>query len=229
MTTFTARSLGCFLCALGLFLVSAASAQQLQRLSVSPSNIRPGQTVTITLETKKIGGDTAFWCGVKMVFGDSSDQSIRIGQNGDADQRLQIQKTFDRPGTYTISVNPEFISRGLRSAVPCSGSVSAVSVTVLDPIAEKQRSEGERLRLENERLRNEQSLRLQRERQDTLNREAELRRREAEIELQRREADLRRREEALRSQPPQAPTTPIAPQQKRGPAEPQKSKADSLL
>ena len=216
-------------CSISMFCGTAGFAQQLQRLTATSPTVLVGQVATLTLETRKIGGDRVFWCGVNVAFGDGSQQAIRIGQNGDADQRLQIQKTYDRPGTYTVSVTPEFISRGLRSAVPCDGSVNTVSISVSDPSADNQRREAERLRLENERLRNEQSLRLQRERQDAVNRDAELRRREVEIELQRREADLRRREEMLKSQPPQPPVVPNAPQQKKSPVEQQKSKADSLL
>ena len=188
-------------------------AQTLTRLTTESQRIPMNTPVTILLEYRVQDQN---WCGVTVDYGNGSRDSIRIGHEQDTASPIRRTVTFSAVGTYTIRAEGTAISRGLRSAVPCQGSVQPLVLTVFDLTAEreKERAAAEaRMRLEVERRARIKAEEAQREKEQQ-RRAMEAR----ELDLKRKELEIReqalRREEAARRQPadrkPAAEAAPAA-------------------
>lgn len=214
---------------LSLGLVSLeVGAQTLTRLTTESQRIPMNTPVTILLEYRVKDQN---WCGVTVDYGNGSRDSIRIGHEQDTASPIRRTVTFSAVGTYTIRAEGTALSRGLRSAVPCEGSVQPLVLTVFDLAAEKEkeraaaearmrldlerraRIKAEETQREKERAAAEAQVRLEVERQarikaEEAQRQSEQQRRAMEareLDLKRKELEAReqalRREEAARRQP----------------------------
>jgi flagellar biosynthesis GTPase FlhF len=199
-------------------------AQTLMRLTTESQRIPMNTPVTILLEYR---AQDPNWCGVTVDYGNGSRQSIRIGHEQDTTSPIRRTVTFSAVGTYTIRAEGTFLSRGLKSAQPCQGSVQPLVVTVFDLAAEKEKERAEAqikaqleaaekarqdAERERERVEAEARARLEAERQARVRAEEAQRQSEEqkkaiearELELKRKELELReqalRREEAARRQ-----------------------------
>ncbi len=102
-------------------LPSLAWAQELQTLTVEPSNARVGQEVVMTAT---FDVSRAMDCNVRVEFGDGAQQNFVVNQPKDA--TLTLRHRYATPGRYSISVLP-------RTAMPklkCSGDDRKVQVNV---------------------------------------------------------------------------------------------------
>lgn len=212
------------LISLGVTAPETATSQSLMRLTTESLRVAMNAPVTILLEYKPQDPN---WCGLTIDFGNGTKQSLRIGHEQDVASPIRRTVTFSAVGTYTIRAEGTFLSRGLRSAQPCQGSVQPLVVTVFDLAAEKEkeriaaetkaqleaaekaRQDAER---ERQRVESEAKARLEAERQARIKAEEAQRQSEnqkkaaeaRELELKRRELELReealKREEAARRQ-----------------------------
>ena len=81
------------------------------------------------------GTDVA--CSVEVDFGDGSKpRKVRA-----EDVPTIFYKNFSRPGSYTVQVKGEQMTRFLRSLNPCQGVPVSFAVTVVDPEGERSRRE----------------------------------------------------------------------------------------
>jgi hypothetical protein len=81
------------------------------------------------------------WCGFFIDWGDGEKhQSFRIGKSPDINSPVSRDRSYSRPGSYTIRAYGAFVSKGLNSAEGCKGAPKSVTVTVIDPVAEQLRA-----------------------------------------------------------------------------------------
>lgn len=158
------------------------------------------------------GSNSVVWCGLQVRWGDGQEQSLRIGDDQYKSSPAIVTHSYTRAGNFRVDVEGRFISRGLRSAVPCDGRPYPIDVTVVD-----KQAQAEVQRQEAERLQREQQVEAERQRAEQSRQEADRRQREfaeKELELKRRELTMKeemlKREEELRRRQAAAPA-PVAP------------------
>ncbi len=123
--------LGSLLCLSAAFLYSSVSqAQTLSGFKTNLDRVAVNAPVTALIDFQTAGNGV---CGLAIDWGDGKGpQNIRVGRDPDAQSPVSRQRSYDKPGTYTIKAEGVFVSRGLNSAPACQGSLSPVSVTVFD-------------------------------------------------------------------------------------------------
>jgi hypothetical protein len=172
------------------------------------------------------------WCGVTIDYGNGASTDIRLGLNGDADLRYIAQYAYPNPGSYTATVKGKGITRGLKSAIPCSGSALKVNVNVVDLELIRVQMELERTkreqaardaadRIEKDNFEKQKQLEAQRKEQ-----EADAKNRELERKIKALEESKSKNAAPVRPAPPQ-PASKSEPKTDTAPAK--KPKADSIL
>lgn len=126
---------------LALFTLNTAIAQTLTGFQTSVDRVPVNTPVTALVEFQEADRN---WCGFYIDWGDGKEpQSFRIGRKPDLASPVSRQRSFDRPGTYTLKAYGAFVSKGLQSAEKCAGTLQPITVTVFDPAIEKrERSSG---------------------------------------------------------------------------------------
>ncbi len=214
------RATALALCFLGPLMVGA---QTLQSVTVSKGVVNINEDFDLTVNLAQIG-DQPIWCGLRVVYGDGRTQDIRVGNDPHRTLPLKLSHRYAGSGVFTVKVSGVYLSRGLKSAVPCSGADQSVAVRVKDPavdeaarrledMAQREQLERQRLQQETERLAREKQELEARQRQvqerERLARERELQ--ERERALQEREAAANRREAERKAAPAPAPAAAPAP------------------
>jgi hypothetical protein len=220
-----------------LLLVLDASANEIKSFSANTIQSSPGAQVSFTVESVKSSSSSTLWCGVTIDYGNGASTDIRLGLNGDADLRYIAQYAYPNPGSYTATVKGKGMTRGLKSAIPCSGSALKVNVNVVDP-------ELIRVQMELERTKREQAIREQvaRDSADRIEKDNFEKQKQLEAQRKEQEADAKNRElerkikaleeskskiaAPVRPAPPQ-PASKSEPKTDTAPAK--KPKADSIL
>ena len=103
---------------------TAASAQRLDSVSVTPANARPGEAVNITARFDVSGGLN---CAARVHFGDGQTKDIKINQEKDANYALSY--SYAKAGTYTVKIEPKTALPTLK----CLGANQEAKVTVVAP------------------------------------------------------------------------------------------------
>jgi hypothetical protein len=117
--------------AFALFIAGDSLAQTLTGFKVSPTRVEVGAPLTALIEYRAVGKP---FCGVMIDWGDGeSPQGIRVGREPDNDSPISRQRSYKKPGTYTIKAYGAYLPRGLNSADECSGQLSAVTISVFEP------------------------------------------------------------------------------------------------
>ena len=118
-------------CALSLLIVTSSYSQEVLNLKTNVNRVALHAPVTLQIEFQPAGSS---FCGLAIDWGDGKEpQRLRLGRESDSQSPATRQRSFDKPGSYTISVNGVFVSRGLNSAAACQGSFQPIVVTVYDP------------------------------------------------------------------------------------------------
>jgi hypothetical protein len=89
-------------------------------------------SIQVDLAPRSDGGA---YCGLEVQFGDGEAKTLRIGDNGLADIPLRVEHTYAKSGEYFIRVDGKLSPRGLKTALPCSGSRQELKVIVSDSAA----------------------------------------------------------------------------------------------
>lgn len=109
---------------------SWAFSQEIQSFSVEPERVVEGTEAVFKVNFAKSVTNTNVWCGLRIEFGDGNSKNIRVGENGDKDLNFTYKYTYPNVGTYTASVVGVFMSRGLKSAIGCTGNKRPYTVVV---------------------------------------------------------------------------------------------------
>ncbi|MES2150991.1 MAG: hypothetical protein V4508_14525 [Pseudomonadota bacterium] len=112
-----------------------AHGQSIVKASVSKPTVQIGEELSLVIEFPQ--GVLSGWCGVRVDFGNGSSRDLRVGENGAADFPLRLAHRYPTPGSYTIRVTGQALSRGFRSAAACEGGERQVSVVVEDPVVKR--------------------------------------------------------------------------------------------
>ena len=199
-------------------------ADSISRVTMESSSTDVGQAVNLVLEVQKPDNRPSVWCGVNINFGDGVSAEARVDK-----ERFIVPHTYQKIGSYTVTVSGVTVFRGLQTALPCSGANQTATVQVVDP-ARLLAQEQERALAEANRKASEEAARLAaaalEERDRELRaKEAALQLRELELKkaqlekedadrkkaLNERERALRQREEELAKKAKAAPVQAPAP------------------
>ncbi len=194
------RATALALCFLGPLMVGA---QTLQSVTVSKGVVNINEDFDLTVNLAQIG-DQPIWCGLRVVYGDGRTQDIRVGNDPHRTLPLKLSHRYAGSGVFTVKVSGVYLSRGLKSAVPCSGADQSVAVRVKDPAVDEAAR-----RLEDMAQREQLERQRQVQERERLARERELQ--ERERALQEREAAANRREAERKAAPAPAPAAAPAP------------------
>lgn len=205
---------------LALSLQSPLQAQVLNSASLSKSPVSINEDFAVTVQLTP--NSNTVWCGMRVEYGDGRTQDIRVGSDGFQSLPLKLTHRYGGSGDFNIRIYGRYMSRGLKSAIPCEGAPISLPVKVIDPAAAEaaRRLEEQALREQNVRNRMRQDEeRLARERQSLEAQRKALEEREQqakERELAERERVLREREAALNRKaqeptPPKPAAPPAAP------------------
>lgn len=116
---------------------NSVSAQTLTNFKTSQDRVPVNTPVTAIVEFKEADRN---WCGFYIDWGDGKEpQSFRIGRKPDLASPVTRQRSFEKPGTYTLKAYGEFVSKGLQSAEKCAGTLQPITVTVYDPADEEEK------------------------------------------------------------------------------------------
>ena len=110
--------------------LNLASAQTLTSFKTSENRVPLNTPITALVEFQ---GADRNWCGFYIDWGDGKEpQSFRIGRKPDLASPVSRQRSFDKPGIYTLKAYGGFVSKGLQSAEKCEGTLQPVTITVYD-------------------------------------------------------------------------------------------------
>jgi hypothetical protein len=109
---------------------SLAFSQEILSFNVEPEKVVEGTEAVLRVNFAKTVPNTNVWCGLKIDFGNGESKNIRVGENGDKDLNLTYKYTYTNAGTYSASVVGEYMSRGLKSAIGCTGNKRIYKVVV---------------------------------------------------------------------------------------------------
>lgn len=101
--------------------LGAASAQTLLGVKAEPASAKTGEPIKISAQ---FDVSQALSCHVRIHFGDGTTTSAKINQTKDA--LLVLSHTYDKPGSYTVMVEP-------KTALPmlkCTGGNEKTVVTI---------------------------------------------------------------------------------------------------
>lgn len=113
------------------FFVSGLSAQTLTGFRVSSVRVPINTPITAYVEFQPAQLN---WCGFYINWGDgNAPQSFRIGKNPDVSSPVSRQRSYEHPGTYSLTAYGDSVLKGLNSAPKCEGVVPPITVTVFDP------------------------------------------------------------------------------------------------
>lgn len=212
---------------LALWLQTPLQAQVLNSASLSRNPVPINEDFAVTVQLTP--NSNTVWCGMRVEYGDGRTQDIRVGSDGFQSLPLKLTHRYGGSGDYNIRIFGRYMSRGLKSAIPCEGAPISLPVKVIDPAvgeaarrleeqAQREQNERNRIRQDEERLaRERQSLEAQRKALEEREQQAK------ERELAERERVLREREAALsrkaqETAPPKPAAPPAAPAAKPAPA-----------
>lgn len=105
-------------------------SQEILSFSVQPEKVVVGTEAVFQVNFAKTVTNTNVWCGLRIEFGDGESKNIRVGENGDKDLNFTYKHTYHNTGTYNASVVGVFMSRGLKSAIGCTGNKRTYKVVV---------------------------------------------------------------------------------------------------
>jgi hypothetical protein len=108
-----------------LVLSQHVFAQQITSVTVSQPYAVVGQTIQATIDFS--GSTTNLYCGLLVSLGDGSTLEIRASEK---DLPIKLEHKFGQPGSYSITVEGKFITRGFKSAGACSGKVISAPIVV---------------------------------------------------------------------------------------------------
>ena len=103
-----------------------ATAQTLLGVKAEPATAKPGEPVKITAQFDLSRAQS---CSVRIHFGDGTTTDAKINQEKDAN--LQLSHAFDKPGSYTVMVEPKTRLPMLK----CTGDNQKTVVTIEAPPA----------------------------------------------------------------------------------------------
>lgn len=115
---------------LGLLASVTVCAQQLRDARMLATEVDVSQEATLLLSLDKTSASV--WCGLRVDFGNGSDQNLRVGERGETDLQMQVRYRYPTPGLYTVRVFGAALMRGLRSVVACEGGERSFQVRVTD-------------------------------------------------------------------------------------------------
>ena len=110
-------------------MASTVFAQNIERVTVTPQSVDIGQEVVITVDA---GQNPPLYCGLVVIFGDGSDEQIKIDSNA-AKFPVRLTRAYKSAGNFTIRAE----GRKITTHMPCVGKEEArltVSVRSL-PVA----------------------------------------------------------------------------------------------
>lgn len=95
--------------AFAAFVTLPAAAQRLTELKVEPAAAKPGEQVSVIAQFDISKGLN---CNVRVRFGDGKQDDFKVNQEKDA--TMVLKHVYDKPGAYTVDVEP-------RRALPLLG------------------------------------------------------------------------------------------------------------
>jgi hypothetical protein len=102
-------------------LPAAATAQTLRDVKVEPAEIRPGESVMITVNFDAEG---TINCGLRLHFGEGAAVDYKINQQRDLS--LAVPRAYAKPGEYRIMAEPKTVGLLLK----CNGKNQVASLKV---------------------------------------------------------------------------------------------------
>jgi len=107
-------------------LCNLAAAQTLSGIKLEPASAKAGEPVKITGSFTNADNPN---CNVRLHYGDGQSQDFKINQLKDVP--LIATRSYDKPGKYTIMIEP-------KTALPmlkCVGKNQTATLTVVAPVA----------------------------------------------------------------------------------------------
>lgn len=109
--------------ALGLALMGSAHAQLVGGISASPTTVKAGEPVSVTVTIDVVSGN---YCGFVVAYGDGKgydgvSNSKKVGP-------FTTTHVYDKPGTYKLTAG----GRNVENHPNCGGQEKATSVTVTE-------------------------------------------------------------------------------------------------
>jgi hypothetical protein len=182
-----------FIAATLIAAIPSLYAQVLTAAKLQVDRVEVGSLANLVIDFKS---ENTTWCGLVIDWGSGDrPQTFRIGEDDKKTSPIMISRTYLNSGTFSISVKGQFVSRGLKSAVPCEGAAIQTQVVVLDPVAEAKIKSAEIERQQSIRKAEEEKTKAEADKFLLEKRLAELAQKELELkqrELDIREAELRR-------------------------------------
>lgn len=125
-----------FLAAILAVIVLPVSAGVVSKIEVSDNKIEKDKEFSIILQFAN--SSSAIACGLQIDWGDGKVDRFRVGEGQQIPPPYKINYTYSTPGTYKVRINGEILIRGLRSLPACEVKREG-NLSVLDPVAEKER------------------------------------------------------------------------------------------
>ena len=120
--------------------IQSAIGQELKSLALE--NLNPSiQADTVLLIN--ISPAEPNFCGIRVEWGDGNGQDYRLERAGS--EPIKLTKRYNRSGDFTIVVKGKFLSRGLKSAVPCKSENLILPIKVVDQEQQRQKAEIDRV------------------------------------------------------------------------------------
>lgn len=111
-----------------LTLPIAAQAQLVSGMKIEPSEIKTGESITITVGFDIISGIN---CGMRLHFGDGTTQDYKINQEKDVP--LVVTHAYPKAGIYEVKAEPKTV--GL--VTKCGGKNQSANLKVAGAMASK--------------------------------------------------------------------------------------------
>ena len=111
-------------------------AQEITAIDTDQAKVIVGAPVKVQVHFNVKESPNPF-CGLVLDFGDGNTHNGRPGLNGSQEFPYVVSHTYGTAGTYTVKVTGTYISRGLRSALACTGETKQVRVVVASSLPDK--------------------------------------------------------------------------------------------
>jgi hypothetical protein len=118
-------------------------AQEITAINADQTKVRMGSSVNVQVNFNLRDIPNPY-CGLEINFGDGETHKGRPGYNGPQDFPYNVSHIYRNAGTYVVKVAGIYVSRGLRSAIACTGDPKQVNIFVSDPLIDKATEDTDR-------------------------------------------------------------------------------------
>ena len=108
----------------------------ISKIEIGENKIEIDKEFALTLQFAN--NSSAIACGLQIDWGDGKVERFRVGEGQQIPPPYKINHTYSSPNTYKLRINGELLIRGLRSLPACEVKREG-TLTVVDPVAEKER------------------------------------------------------------------------------------------